>query len=66
MDEPMIYTTKGNLPLAGLRHATVWTDNADETILASELWQGDECVRREVHVYKRRGMEVLGALGMAS
>ena len=65
MDEPMIYTTKGNLPLAGLRPVAVWTDNDDETILASELWDGEDCVRREVHVYKRRGVEVGAAIGLA-
>lgn len=58
-DTPMIYTSKGNLPLADLRSAVVWTDNENETICASESWLGDECVRREVHIYKRKGESVL-------
>lgn len=57
--EPLIHTSKGNLPLAALRAAVVWTDNKDETICASELWDGEECVRREVHIYKRTGLETL-------
>jgi len=61
--EPMIYTTKGNLPIASLDQRVAWTDNADETICASELWQGDECVRREVHIYKRTGLSTLGSIG---
>lgn len=58
-EQPLIYTSKGNLPVADLRQAVAWTDNADETICASEMWLGDECVRREVHVYKRTGLETL-------
>jgi len=61
--EPLIYTTKGNLPIAGLDQRVVWTDGPEETVCASELWQGDECVRREVHIYKRTGLGVLGSIG---
>lgn len=63
MNEPLIYTTKGNLPIAALDQRVVWTDNEQETICASELWDGDECVRREVHIYKRTGLETLGNIG---
>lgn len=62
-DEPLIHTSRGNLPQASLRQAVVWTDNKDETICASELWLGDECVRREVHIYKRTGLQALGQAG---
>jgi len=63
-DEPMIYTSKGNLPIASLRPAVQWTVNENEIILASELWQGEECVRREVHVKKLKGESALGAVGV--
>lgn len=62
-EQPLIYTTKGNLPIAELDQRVVWTDNADETICASELWKGDECVRREVHIYKRTGLSALCSIG---
>jgi len=62
-EQPLIYTTKGNLAISELDQRVVWTDNADETICASELWQGDECVRREVHIYKRTGLSTLGSIG---
>ena len=58
-EHPLIHTSRGNLPLATLRQAVVWTDNKDETICASELWDGEECMRREVHIYKRTGLETL-------
>jgi hypothetical protein len=66
LQEPMIYTSKGNLPLASLETKAVWTDNADETICASELWLGDECVRREVHIYKRTGLETMSQVAALS
>ncbi len=62
-EQPLIYTTKGNLAISELDQRVVWTDNADETICASELWYGEECVRREVHVYKRTGLSTLGSIG---
>jgi len=62
-EQPLIYTTKGNLPISELDQRVVWTDNADETICASELWLSDECVRREVHIYKRTGLSTLGSIG---
>ena len=64
MTVPLIYTTKGNLPLLDLEQRVVWTDNAAETICASELWDGDECVRREVHIYKRQGATTLSNAGV--
>lgn len=56
-ETPLIYTSKGNLPIASLRQAVVWTINENEIICASELWDGEECVRREVHIQKLTGME---------
>lgn len=64
MTEPLIHTSKGNLLIADLDPRVVWVDNADETICASELWLGEECVRREVHIYKRTGLKAIGATGV--
>lgn len=57
--EPLIYTSLGNMPLSALREEVVWTDNEDETICAVEHWHGSECVRRQVNIYKRKGLETL-------
>lgn len=62
--EPLIYTSKGNLPLAELEERVVWTDNADETICAFEHWYQGERVRNQVNIYKRTGLEVLGQTGV--
>ena len=50
MDEPLIYTSKGNLPIASLRHKTVRQDKGKNIVFAEEYWLGDECVKRAVHV----------------
>lgn len=62
-DTPMIWTAKGNLPVADLEERIVWTDNADETICAHEHWLAGECVKRSVHIYKRTGVETLSQIG---
>ena len=64
--EPLIFTTKGNLPLSSLEEKVVWTDNEKETICAVEHWQDDECVRRQVNILLRKGVEVMGAVGMSA
>lgn len=61
--EPMIHTSKGNLPLSSLYPKVAWEDNENETICASELWLGEECVRREVHVLKKTGLQTFSKQG---
>lgn len=62
--EPLIYTTRGNLPVAQLEQRDVWTVNDDEVILASESWFEGECVRRQVHIKKLRGESALVEAGV--
>jgi hypothetical protein len=54
-DEPLIYTTRGNVPLSSLRHVPGWQVNADEIVFYEEYYAGDELVRRDAHVLKLRG-----------
>lgn len=65
IEVPLIYTSKGNLPVESLKERVVWVDNAEETICAHEFWLEDECVKRSVHIYKRQGLSVLGQVGEA-
>ena len=62
-DTPLIYTSKGNLPIDVLEERVCWVDNDEETICAHEHWLDDECVKRSVHIYKRQGLNVLGQIG---
>ena len=63
VDEPLIYTSQGNLPTSLLEERVCWVDNDEETICAHEFWLGEECVKRFVHIYKRQGRNVLSQIG---
>ena len=63
MNEPLIFTAKGNLPVADLQEKVVWTDTPEQTTLAVEHWLGGECVKRAVHIYKRSGLNLSAIAG---
>jgi hypothetical protein len=63
IEEPLVYTSLGNVLASSLEERVVWVDNDEETICAHEHWHDGECVKRAVHIYKRKGLEVLGQLG---
>lgn len=63
MDEPMIYTSHGNLPVASLQYATRWEDS-DDCIKFVEVYILDgEVVRESAHIYAKRGLLVEPAAG---
>jgi hypothetical protein len=63
LEQPVIWTARGNMAESDLTEKVVWTDNAQETICAVEHWFDGECVKRAVHVMKREGASVLGSIG---
>jgi hypothetical protein len=56
MDEPLIYTTKGNLPAASLRYETAWLVNDDFIKFTERHWLGEEVVKESAHVFDRKGV----------
>lgn len=59
MDEPLIYTTKGNVPISSLRYVTRW-DVGPEIITFEELYfDGDELVKHSVHKYGLKPLELV-------
>lgn len=50
MDEPLIYTSKGNLPIASLRYEHKREDVPGSIVFIEEFFLGDESVKRAVHV----------------
>jgi hypothetical protein len=60
METPLIYTTKGNLPIASLAYNVEWSENDDEVTMAEVYKHENEIVRRSVHVHKKHGV-VTGA-----
>lgn len=50
-DTPLIYTTKGNLPVEGLRVVFAWEHTESFLHFHETYYQGDELVRKSTHVY---------------
>jgi len=50
-DEPLIYTTLGNIPVSGLDYSTYW-EITDDTIKFTEVYkQDEEIVKSSSHIY---------------
>lgn len=62
-DQPLIYTTKGNLPIADLVYRTEWQDSDDTIVFIEEYLLGEEIVKRSVHGYLKKGMLGQAAIG---
>lgn len=66
MEEPLIYTTKGNVPIASLAYSTSWEDRPDSITFVEEYRDGEEIVKRAVHVLSKVGVTgdaVIGQIG---
>lgn len=54
--EPLIFTSRGNLPESSLSYATDWKVG-EHVIQFTETYRlGDEIVKQSVHVYDRTGV----------
>lgn len=54
--EPLIYTSKGNVPIASLRHAPHWEEHPDAIVFVDEYFLGDESVHRSANVLTKNGV----------
>lgn len=54
---PMIWTTKGNLPVSDLQCAVRWEESPDWTKMFETYTLNGEVVRESVHVLMRRGLD---------
>jgi hypothetical protein len=59
-EEPLIWTAKGNLPLAGLRYETIWNDQKDFTTFTENYYLADELVKSSTHAYNRKPLDLFG------
>jgi hypothetical protein len=57
MTEPLIYTIKGNIPIASLDYSAIWLDAAEFIKLTETYRLEGEIVKESVHVYMKRGLE---------
>lgn len=59
MDEPLIFTSKGNVPVSSLEYYIAWEDKPDY-VKFREVYKDKatgEVVREDAHVLARRGQE---------
>lgn len=54
-EQPLIYTTKGNVPASSLDYATAWEVNDDYAKFTETHTLAGEVVKQSVHVYDRKG-----------
>lgn len=55
MTEPLIHTSKGNLPVSECEHYIEWDDREDTVTFSEWYVHGGETVRKDVHVYAKQG-----------
>lgn len=63
---PLVWTNKGNLPIADLSYETEWQDYPEQTLFIEMYKLGDEVVKRSVHVMIKKGISVFGEQGAFS
>lgn len=56
MEQPMIYTSMGNVPVSDLEYQTEWDVQETHIKFTERYLLGDEVVRQSAHVYSRLGM----------
>jgi hypothetical protein len=57
---PLIYTSKGNVPIASLRYEHKWEDNDRYTALHEFWFDGDEIVKNSTHMLAKSGLVIGG------
>lgn len=56
-EEPLVYTTKGNLPLSSLQYRHEWLEDDVAITFAEEYTLDGEVVRRNAHSRLKKGLE---------
>lgn len=59
-DEPLIYTSKGNLPLSALTYKHYRQDTPGNVVFIEEYFLGEESVKRSVNVLPVVGICLVG------
>lgn len=55
-DEPLIYTAKGNLPIASLTHEVRWEDSPTQLRMVEVYRMNGEVVRESSYFYLKQGL----------
>jgi hypothetical protein len=57
-ETPLIWTTRGNLPMDSLHYSTRWEDTDEYTKFIETYTLDGETVRESVHILMKRGLAV--------
>lgn len=60
MTQPLIFTTKGNIPLEGLEHQVAWKVTPEQIIFTETYLLGGEVVKQSSHVKVLIGAQSVG------
>lgn len=63
MSEPLIWTTKGNLPIASLAYSPAWEETPDYVKFTETYTLDGEIVKQAVHVMAKKGLEMVAEQG---
>lgn len=55
---PLIYTSKGNLPVEELEYSTAWEDSEDYIKFVEKYFLDGEVVKESAHIYAKRGVSI--------
>ena len=58
MEEPLIWTSKGNLPIKDLECTRTWENTESNVIFAEEYRLNGEIVKRAAHVYIKKPLNL--------
>ena len=61
MVEPLIYTSKGNVPVSHLQHEVEWRVNPEQIVFIERYYLGEEVVKESSHVKLLSGASAEGA-----
>ena len=62
MDQPLVFTTMGNLPIASLEYFHSWEDAAGYIKFVEGYKLNGEVVKQAAHVYLKKGTETTATL----
>lgn len=62
---PLIWTSKGNLPIADLAYTYYWLDTPDALTFVEEYRLGEELVKSNSHSFLKKGLELFPEQGEA-
>lgn len=65
-ETPLIWTSKGNVPIDTLEYKTIWDDTDNYISFTEQYHDGEELVKSSTHVYSKKPLEFASENGTIS